>query len=80
MVLFVAAWGIARRQRATWAIGLLPTAGVVALALWFYSSPMDQEVVWLTIWVVDIGVLVGGCLLCWACDVLFGGGARRLPE
>lgn len=74
LVVFVASWGMARRQGIGWVSGLVPTAGLVVLALWFYEHHSGEPMSWVPIWVIDIGVLVLGCLLCWGCERLFRGG------
>lgn len=71
MVLFVAAWGLARRRRATWALGLIPTFLLSVGALWYYNSEASWDSGWFTYWVVDvIAVFTVGCLLCWAVELL----------
>lgn len=74
-LMFVAAWGAARRRSRASALGLIPTAVLIAIALWLYQS--GSGLGWLVIWMVDFGVFVGGCLACWAADVLVGTRAPR---
>lgn len=74
VVIYVAAWGIARRQHRSWVIGLaLATvvAGVCQIGI-----PMNYHylVDWWTEWALYTGVFAIGCLICWAFDVA---GRRR---
>jgi hypothetical protein len=73
VLLFVAAWCVARRTMWISAAGLVPTLGLAALAAWFYSS--GHALGWLQIWAIDVGVFVAGCLMCWGLEVLVRGQA-----
>ena len=74
LVLFVAAWGVARRRRRTWYIGLVPTVLIaVAISLsyqlkWAADLLGDMLLSWFVSWALWIGALVLGCLICWAFD------------
>lgn len=75
MTLFVAAWGLARRMRRSWLLGLIPSAvvSVVVATLWYLSdSPATPAGYWLR----DVGTFAVGCLLCWAFDRLPGSTSR----
>lgn len=77
MILFVAAWGIARRRTPWWLLGLLVSFPVIVLA-WRAGYETHQLVVegpWLGNRLFDIGVFVLCCLICWAFDA--GGLALR---
>jgi serine/threonine protein kinase len=85
MILFVAAWGVARRRHPLWLAGLPVGAAILALLIPLThvipEAVAVPEVVavgwpwsfhgsWLFNWVCDIGLFVGCCLVCWAFDVL----------
>jgi hypothetical protein len=81
ILIFVAAWGVARRRQSRWLLGLVPTVGLVVLALWYYATVTNNQTGdWLTFWAVDLGVLLSGCLLCWACDGRRRNGSDERPE
>jgi hypothetical protein len=72
LTLFVAAWGLARRQSWWWLIGLLPAVIVVGIfQIWFVS--FHEVSTWYVSWCVNGGVFALGCLMCWGIDWL----ARR---
>jgi hypothetical protein len=67
IVLYVGAWGIARRQHRNWVIGLPLTAlfaGACQIGIYAqYGAPT-----WFAAWALYVGVFVVGCLVCWAFD------------
>ena len=74
LVLFVAAWGVARRRTAKWVIGLAP-ALLIAIAVpaltasdWLYI--IDVGAPWLAYMTVWIGCFLLGCLACWGFDAM----------
>ncbi|MFI5507304.1 DUF4190 domain-containing protein [Mycobacterium sp. NPDC051804] len=74
IVLFVAAWGVARRCTPKWVIGLAP-ALVIAIAVpvltasdWLYI--IDVGAPWLAYTCVWIGSFLLGCLACWGFDAM----------
>lgn len=82
LVLFVAAWGVARRQTPKWVIGLAP-ALVIAIAVpvltasdWLYI--IDIGAPWLAYTCVWIGSFLLGCLACWGFDAM--GSSASSPE
>jgi hypothetical protein len=86
MLLFVAAWGVARRRHPLWLAGLPIAAGVLALLIPLTDTSPEAVAVgwpwnlsgsWLAGWIRDIGLFVGCCLVCWAFDFL---GNRLRPR
>lgn len=76
LVLFVAAWGVARRRTPKWVVGLAP-ALLIAIAVpaltasdWLYI--IDVGAPWLAYMSVWIGSFLLGCLACWAFDATGG--------
>lgn len=65
VVLFVIAWGIARRQ-GSWAVGLIPAALMVWWSIWYRENEFTGEAGWIGFWALDVGVFIAGCLACWA--------------
>ena len=83
IVLFVAAWGVARRHTPKWVIGLAP-ALVIAIAVpvltasdWLYL--IDVGAPWLAYMSVWIGSFLLGCLACWGFDAI-GSSAASTPS
>jgi peptidoglycan/LPS O-acetylase OafA/YrhL len=73
LVLFVSAWGIARRRRPLWVIGLAPTF-VIAIGLaalyasdWLYDTFTG---VYIVFWVLWIGGFLLCSVICWGFDAL----------
>ena len=74
LVSFVAAWGVARRCRPAWILGMIPTVLIAVLITLCYQLQWTTELLaeWLLRWYVGWGLWVGafvlGCLCCWACE------------
>lgn len=69
-ILFVVAWGLARRRAAAWLVGLLPAAGVMGLAVWYFETEWNGSLGWFGLWLLNVGVFVAGCVMCWIADVI----------
>lgn len=67
--MFVAAWGIARRQHPLWLLGLIPAIGAAGLDAWL-SAETSINKPGLGWWAIDIGTFVVGCLCCWGFERL----------
>ena len=67
LTLYVAAWGLARRQHRNWVNGL-PLALLVAGVCQIGITP-NLEPSWFVFWTLYVGAFVAGCLICWALDV-----------
>lgn len=71
MVLYVAAWGIARRRYPLWTVGLVPASviavvyGLLESSGWLTWASFGWPVLW---W----GALALGCLACWGFDAIAG--------
>ena len=63
-VVFVIAWSIARRRGSGWVLGLVPAAGLAWLSIWYSEEGVRAAPNWFTLWLLDVGVFVGGCLTC----------------
>jgi hypothetical protein len=74
LVLFVAAWGVARRWRPTWYFGLIPTFIIAVLITltyqlkWAVDFLGEMLLSWYVGWALWVGAFVLGCLICWAFD------------
>jgi hypothetical protein len=75
LVLFVAGWGVARRRRRTWYVGLVPTFAIAVVVCLIYQLKWATELLgdlmltWYVNWGCWVGAFVLGCLCCWAFDV-----------
>lgn len=78
-VLFVIAWSIARRSQPGWVLGLIPAALLAWWSIWYREEGMTTAPNWLTFWLLNVGVFVGGCLACLAADAVTRTGPRPLP-
>jgi hypothetical protein len=66
--LFVAAWGIGRRQHPLWLLGLIPAIAVAGLDAWLSTeTSLNAGLGW---WLLDITTFVAGCLFCWGFERL----------
>ena len=73
-IVYVAVWGVARRQSKSWMFGL-PFAAIVS---WVAQSGIGQFGLflhdggsyWWEPWTCFVGSFVIGCLICWAFDLL----------
>lgn len=80
LTLFVCAWGMARRRRPTWMIGLAPTLVVMVLLTALYASSFLYDTfgnTWVVYWAVWVGAFVLGCLFCWGFDQI---GSAPAPD
>ncbi|NDJ90932.1 hypothetical protein GWR20_17560 [Mycolicibacter kumamotonensis] len=81
ILLFVASWGIARRQRQGWVLGLIPAGLLVWWAIYGaeHSSGWREcgQGGWFQPWVITVGTFVGGCLCCWLAELLTASGAAN---
>jgi hypothetical protein len=83
LMLFVASWGVARRRRATWRLGLVPTFAIAAAVTLLFQLSWSNDLLggllltWYVGWLLWVGAFVLGCLCCWAFDV--GPSARTSP-
>jgi hypothetical protein len=73
-IVYVAVWGVARRQTKSWMFGL-PFAAIVSWVAQFgvaqfglFQHPGGSY--WWEPWTCFVGSFVIGCLLCWAFDLL----------
>jgi hypothetical protein len=78
ILLFVAAWGIARRE-GKWALGLIPAGLLVWWAIWYRETEFTGEAGWIGFWGMTVGIFIGGCLACWAADALTRSPAATAP-
>lgn len=69
ILLFVIAWGIARRE-GNWAAGLIPAGLMLWWSIWYRENAFTGEAGWIGLWGLSIGVFIGGCVACWAVDSL----------
>ena len=66
LIVYVAAWGIARRQHRNWWNGLplaMLVAGVCHLGVSPYLEPS-----WFSFWFLYVGAFTAGCVICWVLD------------
>lgn len=79
VLLFVAAWGVARRRQSGWVLGMIPAALLVWWAIYGSEHPWawqgDWQGGWFQPWVLSVGTFIGGCLCCWLADLLTSGGS-----
>ena len=77
LVLFVAAWGVARRRTSKWVIGLVPTVIIAVLVPvlsasdWLYTALGTPWIAYLAVW---IGAFLLGCVICWGFDAMGSSG------
>jgi hypothetical protein len=71
ILVFIVAWSLARRRNSSWVLGLLPAAAAVAFSVW-YAENKAVYVGWFGLWLLNVGVLVAGCVACWAADGIGG--------
>jgi len=67
LTLYVAAWGLARRQHRNWVNGLpiaLLLAGVCQIGI---TPNLDPN--WIVFWSLYVGAFAVGAVICWALDV-----------
>ncbi|MEB3052344.1 hypothetical protein KV112_21870 [Mycolicibacter sp. MYC123] len=74
VLLFVAAWGVARRRQSGWVLGLIPTGLLVWWAIYGSEHGFGWQGHWYQHWLLSVGVFIGGCLCCWLADLLTSGG------
>lgn len=77
-LLLAVAWSIARRNHPLWLVGLVPGTMIAGLALWAAHHLQPGDVggpLWLIRWMLEPGVFVAGCLLCWLLDAFGTTGA-----
>ena len=70
IILYVAAWGLARRRNAAWGLGLAVTVVLVSLTTWYGETHWHPALGWFGLWLAEVGVLVLGCMVCWILDAL----------
>ncbi len=74
LLLFVAAWGVARRRDSTWYFGMIPAVIIAVLTSLAYQLEWANAVLgawllsWYVGWILWVGAFVVGCLCCWAFD------------
>jgi hypothetical protein len=69
-LIFVAAWGVARRGNGSWVVGLVPAGLFVWLSIWYQEHQFTGGAGWFGYWLLTIGMFVAGCIVCWAVDAL----------
>lgn len=74
VLLFVAAWGVARRRQSGWVLGMIPTGLLVWWSIYGNEHGFAWQGGWFQYWLLSVGVFVGGCLCCWLADLLTSGG------
>lgn len=73
LVLYVAAWGVARRRTPKWMIGLAPTLVIAVLVPllfatdWLYTAFGTAWIAYMAVW---IGAFLLGCVICWGFDAM----------
>lgn len=70
IIIFVAAWGVARRRSGGWVVGLVPTGLLVWYSIWYQEHESIGKAGWFGFWLLSVGVMVGGCIACWVIDVI----------
>jgi hypothetical protein len=70
IVLLVAAWGVARRSRGGLGIGLVLSGVLIIAWRWYFETNLAREATWFDVWLLNVGGLVAGCLVCWAVEVV----------
>lgn len=65
----VVAWGVARRRKRRWGFGLIPSALIVLAVLAAHLNTYRAST-WVNQWLIDVGVFVLCCVICWAFDSL----------
>jgi FtsH-binding integral membrane protein len=71
LLFFVVAWGIARRREGSWAVGLIPALLLVVLSIWIAEHQGIGSSGWFGVWLLNVGVFLGGSLACWATEAMF---------
>ncbi len=74
VVLFVAAWGIARRRQSAWVFGLIPTGLLVWWSIYGFEHGFAVKGGWFSYWLMSVGVFAGGCICCWLADLFASAG------
>jgi hypothetical protein len=77
-VLFVAAWGVARRRHPLWLLGVPFSVGIVAVTEWYYEA-RNWAFSWFGFWAIDVGAFVLSCLVCWTFDSLGNRARQKAP-
>lgn len=82
ILLFVAAWGIARRQRPGWVFGLIPAGLLVWWSIYGAEHGFAAKGGWFSFWLMSVGAFLGGCICCWLADLFTsaGGGTSVTPR
>jgi hypothetical protein len=78
-LLFVTAWGVSRRRQGSWVIGMVPAVLLVWLSIWWGEHHGISGPVWFALWLMHIGVFVGGCLACAMFDAMSGSRPQPAP-
>jgi peptidoglycan/LPS O-acetylase OafA/YrhL len=72
-VLLVSAWGISRRRRLLWVIGLVPALVIAILLAALYASDLLYDTftdVWIVYWGFWVGAFLLCSVICWGFDAL----------
>jgi hypothetical protein len=71
--LFAVAWGVARRRNSGWVVGLVPSIFFLVISIWYREHHIwDGSLGWFHFWLMDVGLFVACCLVCWVVDVISG--------
>lgn len=74
VLVFVAAWGVARRRQPGWVLGLIPTGLLVWWSIYGAEHGFGWRGGWFQFWLLSVGVFVGGCICCWVAELVTSGG------